>query len=123
VQKKPRDSPLARARGGRRSGHRHPSTPAVCFIHSAPSSTALVVFSTQNNMAPPPSLPSADACVAAARAAIEQGATLFPLSSLLLLVPLALLSAALLYVIVDALQYAAIPTIEVPLTEGEEEDD
>jgi hypothetical protein len=76
-------------------------------------------------MAPPSALPqAADACLAALQAAgsglMERGLLLLPAG----VPPLALALAALLlivvaYLVVDAVRYAAIPTIQVPLTEGE----
>lgn len=78
-------------------------------------------------MAPPAALPTADACLAAARAALQAagaGDTGLLLLPPLLLAPVTLALAALLllavaYVIVDAVRYAAVPTIQVELTEGE----
>lgn len=68
-------------------------------------------------MAPPVALPTADACLAAARAVLDQALRVGLPSPLVL--GAAVLLVAVVYLIVDALRYAAIPTIQVPLTEGE----
>lgn len=67
-------------------------------------------------MAPPVALPTADACLAAARAVLDQALQAIPSHFVL---GAAALLVAVVYLIVDALRYAAIPTIQVPLTEGE----